>query len=129
VNPTVAKLSTCTAKNIAKDPYYDDCRWKTQNVKVHHNVFKMNRANFFDCATTLCGRNAIFSNYGTSPDWSPYTDDKVIKAITEEQGNVFSENTYVGEWNFTLMDAGNLVTPPVWQAAPYGQDAGSSFTD
>ena len=67
VNPTVAKLSTCNAKNITKAPYYYDCRWKTQNVKVHHNTFKMNRANFFDCSTAMCGRNAIFSNYGTSP--------------------------------------------------------------
>ena len=74
VNPSVAKISTCTAKNIDKEPYYSDCRWKTQNVKVHHNSFKMNRANFFNCAENMCGRNAIFSNYGSSPSWSPYNE-------------------------------------------------------
>jgi hypothetical protein len=128
VNPTVAKLSTCTAKNIAKDPYYDDCRWKTQNVKVHHNTFRMNRANFFDCSTSMCGRNAIFSNYGSSPSWSPYIDDRVVKAITHHQGNVFSNNTYTGPWNFTVLDTSHTLTPGAWRAAPYHQDAGSTFT-
>ena len=129
VNPTVAKLSTCTAGNIAKKPYYDDCRWKTQNVKVHHNTFRMNRANFFNCSTSMCGRNAIFSNYGSSPSWSPYIDDKVVKAIVHDQGNMFSNNTYVGPWNFTVLDTGHRVSPTAWQAAPYNQDAGSTFTN
>jgi hypothetical protein len=127
VNPSVAKLSTCNSSNIAKAPYYSDCRWKTQNVKVHHNTFKMDRANFANCSTKMCGRNAIFSNYGTYPSWSPYQADKISKAIVYDQGNVFSNNTYVGTWNFTALDTGNLVTPSAWTAAPYKQDAGSSF--
>ena len=128
VNPSVANLSTCNATNIAKAPYYDDCRWKTQNVKVHHNSFKMNRANFFNCSTTMCGRNAIFSNYGTYPSWSPYKAFKVSEAITYSQGNVFSNNTYVGTWNFMPLDTGHCLSPTAWKAAPYNQDAGSSFT-
>jgi len=128
VNPKVAKLSTCNAKNIAKKPYYNDCRWKTQNVKVHHNTFKMNRANVYTCTSSMCGRNAIFSNYGSSPSWSPYTDDKVIKAITHHQGNVFSKNTYVGPWSFTVLDTSHRISRSAWQAAPYKQDSGSTFT-
>jgi hypothetical protein len=54
VNPLVAKVSTCTAANIAKEPYYSDCRWKTQNVKVHHNTFKINRANVSKCPASMC---------------------------------------------------------------------------
>ena len=77
----------------------------------------------------MCGRNAIFSNYGTSPKWSPYKADKVIKAITFNQGNVFSNNTYVGTWNFTAGDTGTFVTPSAWKAAPYAQDEGSTFTE
>jgi hypothetical protein len=127
VNPSVAKLSTCNSSNISNSPYYSDCRWKTQNVKVHHNTFKMDPANFANCSTKMCGRNAIFSNYGTYPSWSPYKADKISKAIVYDQGNVFSNNTYVGTWNFTALDTGNLVTPPAWTAAPYKQDAGSSF--
>jgi Right handed beta helix region len=128
VNPSVAKLSTCNSTNIAKAPYYSDCRWKTQNVKVHHNTFKMNPANFFNCATTICGRNAMFSNWGTYPSWSPYKDDKIIQAITYNQGNVFSNNTYVGTWNFTPLDTSHWIAPSAWKAAPYNQDAASSFT-
>ena len=111
VNPLVAKVSTCTAANIAKEPYYSDCRWKTQNVKVHHNTFKINRANVSKCPASMCGRNAIFSNFGTFPSWSPYKGEKVSKAITHDQGNVFSDNTYVGGWNFTAFDTGRLVSP------------------
>ena len=128
VNPSVVTLSTCNSTNISKAPYYSDCRWKTQNVKVHHNTFKMNRANFFNCSTTMCGRNAIFSNYGTYPSWSPYKADTISKAITYNQGNVFSNNTYVGTWNFTALDTGDLISPSTWRAAPYNQDAGSTFT-
>jgi hypothetical protein len=128
VNPAAANLSTCTSTNISKPPYYSDCRWKTQNVKVHRNTFKMNRANFFNCSTSMCGRAAIFSNYGTYPSWSPYKADTISKAIMHNQGNVFSNNTYVGIWNFTPLDTGHFVSPSTWTGAPYNQDAASTFT-
>jgi hypothetical protein len=128
VNPSVAKLSTCNASNISKAPYYSDCRWKTQNVKVHHNTFTINRAKVFDCATNMCGRNSIFSNWGTYPSWSPYKADTISKAITYNQGNLFSTNTYLGTWNFTALDTDGLVSPSEWKAAPYNQDAASTFT-
>ena len=128
VNPSVAKLSTCSSTNISKAPYYSDCRWKTQNVKVHHNTFKMNRANFFNCSTSMCGRDAIFSNYGTYPSWSPYKADTISQAITYSQGNVFSNNTYVGTWNFTALDTSRFLSPSTWRGAPYNQDAGSTFS-
>jgi Right handed beta helix region len=128
VNPSVAKLSTCNSANISNSPYYSDCRWKTQNVKVHHNTFKMDRANFFNCSTSMCGRNAIFSNYGTYPSWSPYEGQTISKAIVYNQGNAFSNNTYVGTWNFTVLDTGTLVSSSAWKAAPYNQDGGSTST-
>jgi Right handed beta helix region len=128
VNPSVVNLSTCNATNIAKAPYYSDCRWKTQNVKVHHNTFKMNQANFYNCSPSMCGRNAVFANWGTVPSWSPYKGDTISKAIVYNQGNMFSNNTYVGAWNFTVLDTGNLVSPSEWKAAPYNQDGGSTFS-
>ncbi len=76
----------------------------------------------------MCGRNAIFSNYGTYPSWSPYKGDKISKAIAHHQGNKFSNNTYAGPWHFTVLDTGNLVSPAAWRAAPYHQDAASTFT-
>jgi hypothetical protein len=128
VNPSVAKVSTCNSENVSKAPYYSDCRWKTQNVKVHHNTFTMDRANFFDCSAEMCGRNAVFSNYGTYPSWSPYKGDVITKAITYNQGNVFSNNTYLGTWNFMPVDTGHHVSLLAWKAAPYNQDAGSTST-
>lgn len=128
VNPSVAKLSTCTAANIGKEPYYSDCRWKTQNVKVHNNTFAMNRANFGNCPVTMCGRNAVFSNYGSYPSWSPYKADAVARLIATGRGNVFSANSYRGTWNFTVADTGKLLGVSAWQAAPYRQDNGSTFT-
>jgi hypothetical protein len=88
----------------------------------------MNRADFSNCSTSMCGRNAIFSNYGTYPSWSPYKADTISKAITFNQGNVFSNNTYIGTWSYTVLDTGHLISPSAWKAAPYNQDAGSSST-
>jgi hypothetical protein len=129
VNPSVAKISTCTATNIAKQPYYSDCRWKTQNVKVHHNTFAMDRANFGNCSSSMCGRNAIFSNWGSYPSWSPYKGEVVSSAIVHDQGNLFSNNRYVGTWRFTVLDTGRTITSTTWRAAPYAQDAGSTFAN
>jgi hypothetical protein len=41
---------------------------------------------------------------------------------------VFSDNTYVGTWSFTVLDMSNLVSASEWMATPYNQDAGSTFT-
>ena len=43
VNPA-ATVQSCNAHNIAHQPYYDDCRWKTQNVSVEHNLFSFRPA-------------------------------------------------------------------------------------
>jgi hypothetical protein len=48
-------------------------------------------------------------------------------------GNVFSGNTYTwtgggyGSWQFEAGQQTHAVTRTQWQAAPYGQDAGSTF--
>lgn len=125
VNPK-ATTTTCSASNISKAPYYSDCRWKTQNVKVHDNSFKMDRSAFKNCSASMCGRNAIFSNWGSYPSWSPYKGDVIQKAISQSQGNVFSNNTYTGGWNFTSPDTGHLLNPSAWRAA--NQDIGSTFS-
>jgi len=52
----------------------------------------------------------------------------VSKAIVFGQRNVFSSNRYVGRWNFTVWDTGRLIASSAWRAAPYRQDAGSTFT-
>ncbi|MBW3538537.1 right-handed parallel beta-helix repeat-containing protein [Candidatus Parcubacteria bacterium] len=111
---------------IERDPLYWHCRHRTQNVKVHNNTFKHDPA-AIGCTNTFCGRNAIFSQPGSSPAWSPYKGDVIQQAITYNQGNVFSNNSYIGPWRFLAYDMGNELYFTSWQSAPFNQDIGSTF--
>ncbi len=132
VNPA-ATLDTCADPAdgglVDTEPYYSDCRWKTQNVKIHGNVFQHTPSNIGPECTfdNHCGVMAILSNWGSWPGWSPYRGAVVQEAIAFDQGNVWSNNTYEGEWRFVPLKAGNLKTFAEWQAAPYGQDDGSTY--
>ncbi len=129
VNPSVVKLTTCTSTNIANAPYFNDCRWKTQNVQVHDNVFQITPANIGATCTVAntCGFNGVFSQWGTYPSWSPYKDQVVEDAVTYSQNNLFSNNTYQGPWQFMTHEAGNAVSWSTWRASPSSQDAGSTY--
>ena len=70
-----ATLQTCVAGTISRQPYYSDCRWKTQNVAVHHNEFRVNPA-AIGCINNWCARQAVLSNFGTFPSWSPYQGER-----------------------------------------------------
>ncbi|MFI5605906.1 right-handed parallel beta-helix repeat-containing protein [Amycolatopsis sp. NPDC051903] len=120
-----ATKAQCTAPGITRRPLYDDCRWKTQHVTVHDNTFTFDPAHL-GC-TRFCGRTAVLSNYGSYPDWSPYRGDVVQQAVTFDQDNHFTGNTYSGPWTFVAHDTSRVLTPQQWQAGPYGQDAGSTF--
>ena len=129
VNPSVVKLSTCVSGTINKPPYYSDCRWKSQNIQVAANTFSLTPSHIGAACTPAngCGFQGLFSNWGTYPSWSPYQGDVIEQAITFNQSNVFSNNTYVGPWQFMAHDQDVTLTAAQWQAAPYKQDAGSSF--
>jgi hypothetical protein len=124
VNPSHVTLSTCVAGTIASSPYYSDCRWKTQNVAVHNNTFTLDTGT---CPSNMdCGMNAVFSNYGTDPSWSPYQGTVIEQAITFNQNNRFYDNSYAGAWHILAHDQGTVLSLSQWQAAPYSQDAGST---
>lgn len=127
VNPSVT-LQSCVSGTISKEPYYSDCRWKSQNVRVTKNDFRINRASVNNCDPRYCGRMAVLSNWGTYPDWSPYKADVIQKAITFNQHNVWSGNSYTGSWSFVTQDTSNTISSTAWRSAPYNQDAGSTFT-
>lgn len=101
-------------------------RFRTQNVAVRDNDFVFSRT-AVGCTSSLCGRNAVFSNYGTWPENSPYKGDVVQSAVTFAQRNVWRANRYTGPWHFTAFDASRDLTADQWRAAPYRQDAGSTF--
>jgi hypothetical protein len=69
----------------------------------------------------------VFSNYGSYPSWSPYKGTVVQNAVTYNQNNTFSNNTYEGSWRFLPFEQGNLKAFNEWQASPYNQDAGSTM--
>lgn len=128
VNPD-ANFTTCsdpaTGGLIANEPYKSDCRWKTQNVHVHNNDFRMDKA-AIGCTTAYCGLNALLSNWGTYPTWSPYMARTVQDAVTYGQNNRFTNNRYVGDWKFNPYEMKRVIELTAWKAAPYNQDAGST---
>lgn len=123
VNPAVT-VQSCNAQNIASQPYYGDCRWKTQNVLVEHNLFSFKPADIGSSCTPAneCGYQGLFSEYGTYPSWSPYQKTIVEKHITFGQDNHFVANIYRGPWEFMVNEQGNVVTWAQWQGKPYSQD-------
>lgn len=127
VNPNVVTRKSCNPTNIAREPYYNDCRWKTQNVLVSGNIFNFDPASIGPkCVSTkYCGFNGIFSEWGDQPSWSPYRGTLVEGHITFGQNNHFSANRYNGPWKFMVSDQGNAVSWATWRAGPYHQDARS----
>ncbi len=127
VDPHVITLKTCVRGKIRKEPYYSDCRWKTQNVSVSGNLFKFDPSHIPGCSPSKsCGMQGLFSTWGTYPKWSPYKGPVIEKAITFHQNDVFSNNTYAGPWEFMAHDQSRVLNFHDWQRAPYRQDRGST---
>nr|WP_246338768.1 right-handed parallel beta-helix repeat-containing protein [Amycolatopsis endophytica] len=121
----VGDVAKCAPPGILREPLLSDCRWKTQNVQIHDNRFAVD-PKAIDCQA-MCARMAVLSNYGSSPDWSPYQAETVPEAITFDQHNRWYGNDYTGPWTFVAHDASTLVEQTEWQATPYRQDQGSTF--
>ena len=68
VDPSVATLGKCTKPSlIGTNPYYNDCRWKTQNVLVKGNYFAFDPTKIGPECTSdkYCGFNGVFSAWGS----------------------------------------------------------------
>ncbi len=141
VTPATYTTTSCKAHLSGSKPtqspdYFDNCRWKTQNVTVTDNTFTLTRAQVAsDCtAATLCGFNGLFSEYGTTTPWKAWI---VPEDISNTQDDHFSDNTYDGPWEFDSFALGNVVTWTKWTAGVTdvvtsgdqvgGQDAGSTY--
>jgi hypothetical protein len=141
VDPSLYTLASCGAHLATSTPtsvpdYFDNCRWKTQNVEVSDNTFDFDPA-AIGAACTLansCGFNGLFSEYGSS---APYVGWVVPENISNNQDNHFADNTYNGPWNFIGFEQGDTVTSAQWTAGFddqngsgdhfNAQDAGSTF--
>ena len=141
VDPSVFTQSSCAANLATATPsgnpdYFDGCRWKTQNLEVTDNVFSFAQADIPGCelAANSCGQNGLFSEYGST---APYQAWVVPDDISDNQHNVFSDNTYTGPWSFMGFTQGENVTWAQWTAGfadPNGsndrfngQDSGSTY--
>jgi Right handed beta helix region len=136
VEPQTVSIDTCVQSNLEDAhpderpvDYYDDCRWKTQNVSVTDNTLAFSvKAVGHGCSPhDGCGLEGLFSQFGTSPTWSPYKGSVVEDAITRTQGNQFAGNRYVGPWQFMVHDQSQIVSFSTWQHT-WGQDADSTLT-
>jgi parallel beta helix pectate lyase-like protein len=141
VTPSTYTTTSCAANVPSSTPtgspdYYDNCRWKTQNVDVSSNTFNFTPAGVApDCtASEGCGYNGIFSEYGTYP---PFTGWVVPTHISNHQNNHFTDNTYNGAWRFMGFTDGEAATWAQWTAGFKdttgsgdtfdAQDAGSTY--
>jgi parallel beta-helix repeat protein len=112
--------------------YWDNCNWGSRNVSVTGNTFSSDTSVITDCTVTAnrCGfMDAVAFNAGVPVlmgYWDNYTTQ--LAAATGGLGNVWHDNTYTGTWQFEAGSQGNQVTQSQWQASPYGQDSGSSFS-
>lgn len=128
-------VMTFAAGSISTEPALSDCRWRTQNVHVHDNVFQHNRSEVLGARNTLAsgvqtGKHSLLSNSGYGPVvwWgSPYTGDTIKTRITGSQNNVWANNSYKGStYNWQPFDPGVSATFSQWRTT-WGQDAGSTL--
>ncbi len=134
VTPATYTPATCAAHLPGATPgqtpdYYDDCRWKTQNVSVTGNTLVTTAAAVGSGCTKdeSCGVQALFSQYGSDPTWSPYQGPVIQTAITWHQGNQFAGNSYHGGWRFVAFTQSPDLSFATWQRT-WDQDGGSTIS-
>lgn len=119
----------CQEGNLQPRPYqhFWDCRWRTKNVDIHDNEFRYDQANIPIYDPAYGGTMAVFSNWGSFPDWSPYQGPVIQQAITFDQNNRWHDNTYSGPWRFVAEESSGFHDWAEWRAEPYSQDEGSTL--
>ena len=119
--------------------YASLCQWRTQNVTVHDNQFTFNPSDSVyngKCTqANSCGQNGLFSPYSSTAAYPAYS---VCGLISDNQGNVFSDNAYTGPWAFMYFNQGDVATWSQWTSGltnvessgdNFGkQDAGSTYS-
>jgi hypothetical protein len=131
------------------EDWWDACMWRTENVKVTHNMIDFNPADIMDCNSAAwpdCGAGGIFSEYGSPPNHGPGW--VVGTELTFFQNDMWSDNTYRGPSIFFAWNQGNLVSWADWTGSvsngdkcsspagrssgrctgPFGQDGGSTYS-
>jgi Right handed beta helix region len=109
--------------------YNQLCQWRSQNVSVLGNTFSFNPtdATYGGHCTEAnsCGQNAIFSVVSSTAAYPGYS---VCNNISNNQNNVFNDNTYTGPWTFLYFNQGDVASPAKWQTGTTNVEAsGDNF--
>ncbi len=138
---------------IFSRPNIDDCRWKSQNNIVQNNQFNLNAAGVISSpmydgvhpcngfnSSAFCGVNGLFVGSSSQGPYlgsgNPSTQYVVPVRVTQNQGNVFRNNTYTHtgtiNWGFLYYGQSGHLPSTSWQACPVSsslacQDSGSTF--
>lgn len=139
-----AQCENATENDIPNTIDKYNCKWSTENVLIENNEFRIDKAAIGTGCTgqDYCGVNAMFSTYGTYPEFPGY---EIPWRISFQQNNIYRNNNYVGDWKFQgfapTKAGGFRYTWDEWRApAPtvpttftdqnrpqsFGQDAGSA---
>lgn len=112
--------------NVANEPHKSDCRWNAQNIEVYENEFHFDDQ-VVPCVGTYCGAQALIATGADNLSWSPYTVSGIQNDVMFNNGNLFYDNVYVGNWKFAK-GWGETISFSSWQASPYNQDDGSTIS-
>ena len=114
----------------ARQPYYGDCRWKTQNVEVNHNVFEL-RSRQHRTGLHAGQRVRVPGHFLRVRDLSvlePLQGHARSRTTSRSTRTTISaQNTYIGPWRFMVQAQNNDVTWAKWRGKPFPQDAGSTM--
>ena len=116
VNPSVATVTACATKSkIKKEPFFEDCRWKTQNVVVEGNAFTIDPSKIPCCKPSKgCGFNGVFSNYGTYPPGRPTREKSCKRTSLSSRTTCGGTTPTSGNWHF-MVEA-----PDMWSRGTRG---------
>jgi hypothetical protein len=153
-NASSAAIDTATyvgkLTGSPQQDWWDGCIWRTENVRISHNVIDFNPAEISDCNQADwpdCGAGGIFSEYGSTV---PYVSASIPTQLTFYQNDSWSDNTYHGPSTFYVWNQGSGDNPVGWASwtkdtsggdkcsspgerssgyckGPFGQDAGSTY--
>jgi parallel beta-helix repeat protein len=128
------------ASGVPSANYWDNCLWGSHDVTVSGNTLSLQANTVTGCTiANMCGFEGNVAFVAGVPDlmhyWGNYPT--LIANASGGLNNVFSSNTYYWQagtgtpsgWQFWAGNQGTQVSQAQWVAAPYTQDAGSSFNN
>ena len=90
VDPKVVNLHTCVRGKIKGEPYYSDCRWKTQNVEVSTTISASTRP-----ISRIARRRCRADCRASSPTGAPTRSGRPTRATSSSKRSRSRKTTYL----------------------------------